>query len=231
MGRCLRPECRRGVEVDPLTTGTWSDRELDRITGSQPRHAAVADLLILTEDPFNPDSEIGIAANRPLVTVIDGEVVYCEGPLCDQFGIAGEPDEPPPDVPEGWEPVDHPVVVAVQASASIEPPANALDGSEETLWSSGADAPQWIELDLGAPTDVDLIRLLVSQYPGGVTSHEVYAGAHEDPGRFIVTIAGDTNDRDRLEVEIGATVRYIRILTTSSPSWVAWFEIEVVPTG
>ena len=195
----------------------------------------VADLLILAEDPFDPDPEIGIAANRPLVTIIDGEVAYCEGAFCDQFGFAGKPggaDEPPPDVPEGWEPVDHPVVVAVQASASIEPPANALDGSEETMWSSGADAPQWIEFDLGAPTDVDLIRLLVSQYPGGVTSHEVYAGAHEDPGRFIATIAGDTNDRDRLEVEIEATVRYIRILTTSSPSWVvAWFEIEVVPAG
>ena len=119
----------------------------------------------------------------------------------------------------------------MQASASIEPPANTLDGSEETLWNSGADAQQWIEFDLGTPTDVDLIRLLVSQYPGGVTRHEVYAGAHEDPGRFIATIEGETNDRDRLEVEIGATVRYIRILTTSSPSWVAWFEIEVEPTG
>jgi len=194
----------------------------------------VADLLILAADPFDPDPEVGIAANRPLVTVIDGEAVYCEGALCDQFGAAGKPeqaDEPPPDVPEGWEPVDHPVVVAVQASASIEPPANTLDGSEETLWNSGADAQQWIEFDLGTPTDVDLIRLLVSQYPGGVTRHEVYAGAHEDPGRFIATIEGETNDRDRLEVEIGATVRYIRILTTSSPSWVAWFEIEVEPTG
>jgi len=191
----------------------------------------VADLLILAEDPFDPDPEVGIAANRPLVTVIDGEVVYCEGPLCDQFGIAGEPDEPPPDVPEGWEPVDHPVVVAVQASASIQPPSWAVDGSEDTSWVSGRDAPQWIELDLETPTDVELIRLLVDQAPAGLTVHEIYAGAHEDPGRFITTIEGVTDYGDQLEAAIGITVRYIRILTTSSPSWVAWTEIEVVPAG
>ncbi|MEE8376157.1 MAG: amidohydrolase family protein [Acidimicrobiia bacterium] len=194
----------------------------------------VADLLILTEDPFDPDPEVGIAANRPLVTIIDGEVVYCEGALCDQFGFAGkpeQPDEPPPDVPEGWEPVDHPVVVAVQASASIQPPSWAVDGSEDTSWVSGQDAPQWIELDLGTPTDVELIRLMVDQAPAGLTVHEIYAGAHEDPGRFITTIEGDTDYGDRLEAAIGITVRYIRILTTTSPSWVAWIEIEVVPAG
>jgi hypothetical protein len=93
------------------------------------------------------------------------------------------------------------------------------------------DAPQWIEFDLGTPTDVELIKLLVDQAPAGLTVHEIYAGAHEDPGRFITTIEGVTEYGDRLEAAIGITVRCIRILTTSSPSWVAWTEIEVVPTG
>ena len=192
----------------------------------------VADLLILAEDPLNPVPEIGIAANRPLVTIIDGEVVYCDDSLCDQFGFAGDAEEaagPTPDLPEDWQPVDSPVVVAVRASAFIQPPSWAVDGSEDTAWVSGQHAPQWIELDLGTPTDVDMLRLLVDQAPAGLTVHEIYAGDHEDPGRFITTIEGETDFGDRLEAEIGITVRYIRILTTDSPSWIAWAEIEVVP--
>jgi predicted amidohydrolase YtcJ len=234
---CYPPEWDGGPTVDVeealrmMTVNAAAAMGIEERVGSL-EVGKVADLLILAEDPFNSDPEVGIAANRPLVTMIDGEVQYCEGALCDQFGLGGEsedPDGPPPEAPEGWEPVDNPVVVAVRASASIESPTGVVDGYGDTSWVSGGDAPQWIELDLGAPTYVDLIRLVVNQTPGGFTVHEIYAGDHPDPGRFITTIEGDTDIGDQLEAAVGLTVRYIRILTTTSPSWVAWVDIEVVP--
>jgi predicted amidohydrolase YtcJ len=186
----------------------------------------VADLLILADDPFHADPEIGIAANRPLVTMINGQSVFCEGDLCEHFGGDIEPEEPI-EVPGGWTPVDHPLVVAIRASESIEPPANAVDSSEETSWVSGADALQWIELDLGSPVDVDTITLIVNQFPPGLTVHEITAGAHDVPGMSIAVVEGETDWGDRLEVPINKTVQFIRITTTTSPSWVAWIEIEV----
>ncbi len=68
---------------------------------------------------------------------------------------------------------------------------------------------------------------MVDQAPAGLTVHEVRAGAHADPGRLAATLEGETDWGDRLVAEVGYEARYIRILTTESPSWVAWVEIEV----
>ena len=133
------------------------------------------------------------------------------------------------EAPEGWEAVDHPYVVAIMASRSIEPASRAVDGSEETSWASGADAPQWIELDLGAPMNVTSIRLKVDQAPLGRTVHVITAGAHTVPGMTVFTLDGETDWGDWLEARIDKTVQFMRITTTESPSWVAWVEIEIVP--
>lgn len=190
----------------------------------------VADFLILAEDPFHQDPEIGIAANRPLVTIIDGVAAFCEGELCQHFGDGDEPSETV-EVPEGWSPVDHPLVVAARASASLDPVANAFDGLEETSWISGADAPQWIELDLGEPELVATLRLLVDQSPDGFTVHEITAGAHDVPGMSITTLEGETQISEWIDVPINKVVQFIRITTTESPSWVAWGEIDVIAAG
>jgi len=135
--------------------------------------------------------------------------------------------EPPVELPEGWAPVDHPLVKAIRASNSIEPPSNAVDGLDDTSWVSGADAPQWIELDLGSPVDIASITLVVDQAPPGRTVHEITAGAHEVPGMSMAVLDGETDLDDRLEVSIDKTVQFIRITTTESPSWVSWVEIEI----
>lgn len=186
----------------------------------------VADLLVLAEDPFHADPELGLAANYPLVVMIGGVVHRCEGELCDQFDSAAEP--PPSSGTGERTPVDHAVVAAVRASREHTPAEGAVDGDVDSGWVSGDLAPQWIELDLGEERSVDRLRLLVDQAPPGPTVHEIYAGPDPDPQERVAVVEEDTDWGDELTVAIGTPARYIRIVTTESPSWIAWLEVDIV---
>jgi hypothetical protein len=112
-----------------------------------------------------------------------------------------------------------------------KPASNVLDGDMQTTWSSGADPEQWIQIDLGSRRDFLLIRMYVSQFPSGETTHEIWAGTRENNLVLLDRISGFTSDVDELifnPTDRVRDVRYIRIVTTKSPSWVAWREIEVV---
>ncbi len=112
-------------------------------------------------------------------------------------------------------------------------PDAALDGLADTLWSSGNDAPQWIEIDLGGERTVETIRLLVSQYPNGPSTHVVSVRGSGGT-RVVSTLSGPTADGDWLTVTPPAPlagVRYVRIETTASTSWVAWREISILGEG
>ena len=119
--------------------------------------------------------------------------------------------------------------VGASASLPAEPPSNAVDESAGTQWGSGSDAPQWIEVDLQGAYRVTEVRLLVSQYPEGPTVHRVYfrrAGVLER----IHDFAGDTHPGDWLIFSSPVPsddVTAVRVETLSSPSWVAWSEIQV----
>lgn len=122
----------------------------------------------------------------------------------------------------------------VTASSSLpeEPPVNAVDGGG-AQWGSGGDAPQWLEIDLGSVVEVGSLRLTVAQYPDGATVHEVYGGTVSPADTLLHTFAGETAEGDVL-VHAFATppsVRYLRVLTTASPSWVSWREAEVLGVG
>ena len=107
----------------------------------------------------------------------------------------------------------------------------AVDGDFGTLWNSGGGPVQWIEIDLGAEYNISEIRLTVSQFPEGRTVHQI-KGRSAD-GQFILlhTFDGATHDGDELAFKPDASIieiRYIWIETTTSSSWVAWREIEVI---
>lgn len=105
-----------------------------------------------------------------------------------------------------------------------------MDGDFGTLWNSGGGPTQWIEIDLGAEYIINEIRLTVSQFPEGQTVHQIKGrGAG---GQFILLHIFDGFTRDGEELVFkpdGAItgIRYIRIETTVSPSWVSWREVEV----
>ena len=110
-------------------------------------------------------------------------------------------------------------------------PSNAVDGNMDTSWQSGGDVPQWIEIDLEKQYRIEEIRLIVDQFPEGNTTHRVLG--KEDSGDAYSELhlfTGNTAFGDELNHEYETPVedvRYIRIETTESPSWVSWLEIEV----
>ncbi|MDH3944375.1 MAG: discoidin domain-containing protein, partial [Anaerolineae bacterium] len=120
----------------------------------------------------------------------------------------------------------------VRASASLgaEPPSNLVDENYESQWGAGRDAPQWIEVDLGAAHVVREIRLLVAQWPEGATVHRILARGSDGDFVELVRFSQSTAEGDWLVFTPESPledIQFIRIETLSSPSWVAWKEIEV----
>jgi hypothetical protein len=120
---------------------------------------------------------------------------------------------------------------AVTASQSLpeERPEFAVDG-QPTQWGSGGHPVQWIEIDLGQSYEVGLVRLVVAQFPEGETIHQVWGRGPGEELRLLHEFGGNTAEGDVLEFrpeEPLAGIQYIRIVTTSSPSWVSWKEVEV----
>jgi hypothetical protein len=120
----------------------------------------------------------------------------------------------------------------VRASASLpnRPPEAVLDDLPSG-WNSGEDAPQWIEIDLGAEMAIGKIILTVDQWPDGDTLHQIWVGREGEELRQVGELRGWTSDGDILEFapEQPLTgIRYVRILTVESPSWVGWVEIKVL---
>ena len=120
---------------------------------------------------------------------------------------------------------------SVTASRSLgeEPPEFAVDENEATQWGAGSEPPQWIQIDLGDPQEIEQIRLLVGQFPEGDTVHRVLI----DRGSGLEAVhefSGFTRGGDWLEFApdpplTGVTL--VRIETVVSPSWVAWVEVEI----
>jgi len=114
-------------------------------------------------------------------------------------------------------------------------PEKAVDGIDaldlDNWWSAGADAPQNIEIDLGAPSDITRIRLVASQFPAGETLHLVLGRRPGDTRNIILgQLAGETTDGQEFVLTDGAPwsgIQTIIVQTIKSPSWVAWREIEV----
>jgi hypothetical protein len=123
-------------------------------------------------------------------------------------------------------------------NASNEYPGNpaslAVDGNWWSYWNSGAFAPQWIEVDLGSVQNVGEVDLGITQLPDCATDHLVYGRAgSSDPYELLQEFNGPTVDQQVLRY-VAATpqqLRFVRIETTSSCSWVAWREIEVYAPG
>jgi hypothetical protein len=111
------------------------------------------------------------------------------------------------------------------------PPSGAVDGSPEFTWNSGDHAPQWIEIDLGSSKAIGGISLLGTQLPDGDTVHRVMGKARaSDSYRLLHEFTCFTMEGQWLEYSPPTpweNVRFLRVKTTMSPSWVAWREIQV----
>jgi hypothetical protein len=111
-------------------------------------------------------------------------------------------------------------------------PANTVDGITDPtrFWEANAGAPQWIELNLGAPQDVSGLKLYYRQGPDGNTTHQVLTGASAAPTTNRRTLSCYTRNNQVVNVTFNpplANTQYVRINTTSSVSWIGWSEISV----
>ena len=121
-----------------------------------------------------------------------------------------------------------PIGATASSSCSGCDASRASDGDLTTAWVAPGFAPQWIQLDLGQLSTVSKLRLLTAQTPSGHTTHQIYGGPTPDNLSLLGTLDGDTVNYQWLEFNTSAgNVRYLKVLTTSSPSWIAWYEIEV----
>lgn len=211
-------------ELLPMLTirGAYANFE-DATLGSL-ETGKLADIVILSENPqqLSPEQLNNI---QVLMTMIDGQVKHCTAgyeTLCPLY----ESDVSVNPTPESAS--DQPVISS--AELSTNPASDAFDGNLETIWNSGAGPEQWIQIDLGNPTTVSTIRLHVAQFPEGETVHQVWIGADADNLTLLHEFKGITKEYDILEFISPApltNIRYVKIITTQSPSWVAWREIEI----
>lgn len=175
----------------------------------------LADLVVLTGNPLTvPSSEIpGIGV---LATIIGGVTEYCASGM-DEFcsGVV------PPEVPEA----------SASMSRDGQGPELAFDGSidPESFWSSGADAPQWIQYAFPEPVSLAELAFTVYQNPPGSTVHslEVMVGGE---WTLVETFDGPTETGQILRWTPDAAidgVEAFRMTTVESLSWPEWFEIGI----
>ena len=121
-------------------------------------------------------------------------------------------------------------LVTVSAALPDQTPQMAVDGDPNTQWSAGGYPEQWIEIALGSALSIGEIRLTVGQWPAGEIHHQLWIGASQDAMQLVHEFEGHEYDYDVLNYSPDApltNIRYVRVVTTESPSWVSWREIEV----
>jgi len=107
----------------------------------------------------------------------------------------------------------------------------AVDLSQTTQWNAGNGPPQWIEIDLQKPSVIDTIRLFAAQDPEGLTVHRVLGRGESGAYQLLHEFRGVTREGEVLEFaspQPWGDIRFVRIETTTSPSWVGWHEIQVL---
>jgi hypothetical protein len=108
--------------------------------------------------------------------------------------------------------------------------ALANDGLALTAWNSGEGPPGEIVIDLGAPTTVREVRLLNAQDPAGFTTHRVEVRRQSGGWQLLGKLQGFTSSETWLRVFATTPVqdvRWVRIKTQKTPSWVSWWEVQV----
>jgi hypothetical protein len=209
-----------GEAFDSLTINAAYAAFEEDVTGSI-EVGKRADLVVLYEDPLSVEPS-AINDVEVYLSVVAGE------PFC-VVTIAGLCPKPPPVLPTASP--QPPGELGISASATLAPftAANAVDGDPDTAWNAGAHPEQWLQLDLGQPRDISSLSLLVAQDPPGQTTHEIWVGPSDSELRLLHTLTGETADLDELSYAPDEPVRarIVRIVTTDSPSWVAWREVVI----
>jgi beta-lactamase regulating signal transducer with metallopeptidase domain len=110
----------------------------------------------------------------------------------------------------------------------------AFDGDDRTWWGAGRAGRHWIEADLGKRVRLSGLTLSISQTDRLKTRHEVWVSDKAIAGdrsqaKLVHVFDAVTRDRQQLKVSFSGKVvgRYVQVLTSCSPGFPAWNEIEI----
>ncbi|MBC8334742.1 MAG: cellulase family glycosylhydrolase [Anaerolineales bacterium] len=122
-------------------------------------------------------------------------------------------------------------VITASSYAAGFPPQQVADESQN-YWNSSAGAPQWVQLALATPAEVESIVLTVAQQPPGRSVHEIWVRQTDGKIKLLYTFDGVTNEGDVLTFQPNEPlvgVDLVRVVTTSVLDlWPAWHEIEIL---
>ena len=97
-------------------------------------------------------------------------------------------------------------------------------------WNSGGFAPKYVQLELPTTYNISNVLLKVSQSPNGVTRDELSTGATTSSLQVVRTLNSYTSAGQWINITFNpqlSGIRFLRVTTTSSPSWVAWHKFIV----
>ena len=95
--------------------------------------------------------------------------------------------------------------------------SNAFDGDDDTRWASQASDPQWIEVDLGAPTS--FTRIVLSWETAHAAAYQVQTSDDNSTWQTIYSTTNGVGRNEKITFPT-ATARYVRLnLTQRATGW------------
>lgn len=95
-------------------------------------------------------------------------------------------------------------------------PIKATDGRADTRWASDWSDPQWIQVDLGAPTPIRELQLVWD--PAYAKSYDVQVSDNGTSWRTVHTTTAGNGDID--SIDVAETARHVRLhLTARGTGW------------
>ena len=122
-------------------------------------------------------------------------------------------------------------IITASSAADGYPPENIADETPD-YWNAAAGAPQWIQLELPSPTDIEAIVLTITQNPSGRSVHQIWVRRPGVGLELVHIFDGLTGEGDVLTFQpeeplIG--IDLVRVVTTSVLDlWPAFHEIEIL---
>ena len=103
------------------------------------------------------------------------------------------------------------------------------DGKNETAWNAGNGAKQFVEIDLQSECEISSLKLNPEISPSGKTSQEIWMQNNNNNWSLAESLDLQLSSGNVIERKYDhlKNIRKVRIQTNSSPSWVAWREIEI----